>query len=229
MIGFTVAAAVLRRRQVRGVAAADITLDGLAAYLSERKISPGTLSYMLDHQGRVIAASDLSKTSTTDHGRVELRHVSVAREPIAGDGLRARPRQGERRVPRSRGTARNMSQACRTWPPSSARRWQLFTVTPLVGFHRSPSRTTTTGCHFGLLAIALQIVIIYFLTGVISAPLEKLAVNVTKIQDLGRSNLPSVASPIREISVLSKAIDTLGRRGEVVLRPLCRSAWSGSS
>ena len=44
-----------------GVAAADITLDGLSEYLAERKISPGTLSYILDHQGRVIANSDLAQ------------------------------------------------------------------------------------------------------------------------------------------------------------------------
>ena len=62
---------------------------------------------------------------------------------------------------------------------------------------------------FGLLAVALQILIIYFLTSVISSPLEKLALKVGKIQELGTEQLPSVTSPIREISVLSKAIDTL--------------------
>ena len=46
-------------------------------------------------------------------------------------------------------------------------------------------------------------------TGVVSSPLEKLAFKVGKIQELGTDHLPSVSSPIREISVLSKAIDTL--------------------
>jgi len=55
----------------------------------------------------------------------------------------------------------------------------------------------------------LQILIIYFLTSVISSTLERLALKVGKIQELGTEQLPSVTSPIREISVLSKAIDTL--------------------
>ena len=61
LIGFTVAAPFIRDGKLAGVAAIDITLTGLGEYLAERKISPGTLSYMLDHQGRVIAASDLSQ------------------------------------------------------------------------------------------------------------------------------------------------------------------------
>ena len=76
VIGVTVAQPFYADGKLLGVAAADITLGGLGAYLAERKISPGTVSYILDHQGRVIAASDLSNTSTTEQGSVELRHIS---------------------------------------------------------------------------------------------------------------------------------------------------------
>jgi adenylate cyclase len=48
LIGFTIAAPIYNYGKIAGVAAADITLDGLSQYLSERKISPGTLSYVLD-------------------------------------------------------------------------------------------------------------------------------------------------------------------------------------
>lgn len=76
LIGFTVAAQFRTAGKVSGVAAADITLDGLSQYLSERKISRGSLSYILDQQGRVLAASDLTRTYTNDNGRVALRHVA---------------------------------------------------------------------------------------------------------------------------------------------------------
>jgi adenylate cyclase len=48
LIGFTIAAPTYNDGKIAGVAAADITLDGLSQYLSERKISPGTLCYVLD-------------------------------------------------------------------------------------------------------------------------------------------------------------------------------------
>jgi adenylate cyclase len=62
---------------------------------------------------------------------------------------------------------------------------------------------------FGLLAIAAQILIIYFLSSVVSSPLERLSLKVARIETLEAGNLPPLDSPIREISVLSKAVDTL--------------------
>ena len=64
LIGFTVAAPFYVDGHIAGVAAADITLADLGAYLAERKISPGTLSYILDHQGGVIAASIFREPTT---------------------------------------------------------------------------------------------------------------------------------------------------------------------
>ena len=60
-----------------------------------------------------------------------------------------------------------------------------------------------------MIAIGVQILIIYFLSAVVSSPLERLALKVAKIEDLGRHNLPPLRSAIAEISVLSRAIDTL--------------------
>ena len=59
----------------------------------------------------------------------------------------------------------------------------------------------------GVIATLAQIVVIYFLAGIVSAPLEKLALKVNRIQQLEGESLPGQDSPIREISVLSRAID----------------------
>ncbi len=82
LVGFTVGAPFY----VDGGAAwssppADITLDGLSNYLSERKISPGTLSYILDHQGRVIANSERAKIlcQPERQGRAAAHHLDRQR------------------------------------------------------------------------------------------------------------------------------------------------------
>jgi adenylate cyclase len=61
----------------------------------------------------------------------------------------------------------------------------------------------------GLLAILLQMLVIYVLSKVLSAPLEKLATNVTRIQQFKNEPQLLFNSPIREVAVLSKAIHTL--------------------
>src|SRR5258708_27461818 len=94
VIAVTVAAPFYADCKLAGVAAAGVPLGGLGAYLAERKISPGTVSYILDHQGRVIAASDLSNTSTTEQGSVALRHISSLDNPPPAIAVRARPRHG---------------------------------------------------------------------------------------------------------------------------------------
>jgi len=47
------------------------------------------------------------------------------------------------------------------------------------------------------------------LSTVISSPLEKLALKVARIQEFSSENLPPLESPIREVAILSRAIDTL--------------------
>ena len=208
LIGFTIAAPFYSNGKVAGVAAADITLDGFSEYLSERKISPGTLSYILDNQGRVIANSDLLKTYTNDRGRVELRHVTALENELPAAAYGARPRQHEKLFSFTH-AGREYVASLSTLPPQLGTRWQLFIITPLDDFTGAFQANNNRLFAFGLIAIALQIFIIYFLTSVVSSPLEKLALKVVKIQELSGQTLPSLESPIREISVLSKAIETL--------------------
>ena len=208
LIGVTVAAPFSVNGQLAGVAAADITLADLGAYLGERKISPGTLSYILDHQGRVIAASDLSRTYERNDGKLELLHITSLDNQLAAMAFGARPRDSEGMFSFTR-DGREYVASLSTLAAEFGKKWQLFTITPLSDFTGPFQSNNERLVIFGLLAVALQILIIYFLTSVISAPLERLAFKVGKIQELGTEQLPSVTSPIREISVLSKAIDTL--------------------
>ena len=208
LVGFTVGAPFYADGTLRGVAAADITLDGLSNYLTERKISPSTLSYILDHQGRVIANSERVKTYTSHNGRVELQHVTSLGNDLPAIAFSFRPRDNERMFSFAHG-GKDYIASLTTLPPEFGKRWQLFVITPLADFTSAFDEQNKRLALFGAIAILLQICIIYFLSSVVSAPLERLALKVTKIQDLEGDNLPPLQSPIREVAVLARAIDTL--------------------
>lgn len=208
LIGFTVTAPIFQDGKLLGIAGADITLDGLSDYLAERKISPGTLSYILDHQGRVIANSERAKTYANYNGRVELQHITSLGSDVPAIAFSARPRDSEKLFSFSH-DGKDYVASLTTLPASFGKRWQLFVVTPLGDFTEAFQEHNKRLFFFGVLAIVLQILIIYFLSSVISAPLEKLARKVVRIQDLEGQNLPPLESPIREVAVLSRAIDTL--------------------
>jgi adenylate cyclase len=211
LIGFTVAAPIFHDGKMLGVAAADITLDGLSEYLAERKISPGTLSYILDHQGRVIANSEKAKTYTNYNGRVELQHITSLGNDLPAIAFSARPRDSENleKLFSFTHAGKDYVASLTTLPADFGKRWQLFVVTPLGDFTEAFQEHNKRLLLFGVIAIVLQILIIYFLSSVISAPLEKLARKVVRIQELKGESLPPLESPIREVAVLSRAIDTL--------------------
>jgi adenylate cyclase len=209
LIGFTVAAPFSSNGKTGGVAAIDITLDGFSAYLSERKISPNTLSYILDSQGRVIANSDLSRTYAADRGRVELRHVSALDNELAAMAFANRPRQPGVHQYSFTNRGKDYVASLSTLPAELGTPWQLFVVTPLADFTQGFEASNNRLLLFGLVILALQVAVIYYLSSVLSRPLENLARKVAQIQQLGGDTPPSPPSAIREIAVLGRAIDTL--------------------
>jgi adenylate cyclase len=209
LIGFTVAAPIYTDGKITGVAAADITLDGLSRYLAERKISPGTVSYILDTQGGVLANSDLAKTYTSDQGEVALQSITSLANQLPAIAFSARPHDGNGKSYSFFHGGKEYVASCTMLPVRFGQSWQLFTITPLDDFTGQFEHNDKRVLFWGLVALAGQILVIYLLSGVISSPLERLALKVAKIEDLGVHNLPPQPSPITEISVLSKAIDTL--------------------
>lgn len=212
LVGITVAQPFHADGKLLGVAAIDITLEGLAQYLAERRISPGTLSYILDARGSVLAASDLSRSYTNNNGTLELRHISSLDNALPAAAYAARPRAEEdsKLLYSFRHDGREYVASLSTLPKNTGKRWQIFIITPVDDFTGAFRRNNNHLLLFGFIAIALQIAIIYFLSSVISRPLERLARNVEIIQELGGAHdLPVVSSPVREINTLSHAIDTL--------------------
>jgi adenylate cyclase len=210
LVGFTIAAPFAVDGDFKGVIAIDFTLDGLSSYLAERKISPGTVSYILDHQGRVLAASDGSRTYSNKNGRVELTHISSLDAELPAIAFGARPRQqGGDRLYSFSHDGKEYFASLSTMPAEFGKEWQLFIITPVADFTGPFQHNNNRLLMFGLAAVVVQILVIYFLSGVISAPLERLAHNVGQIEKWGADSPPSVASSVREIALLSRAVDRL--------------------
>src|SRR5581483_2759022 len=91
LIGFTIADPIKVDGKVVGVAAADMTLNGLSAYLAASKISRNTTSYILSAQDGVIANSELEKTYTIDDGQVQLRHIASLDNKLPAVAYNNRP------------------------------------------------------------------------------------------------------------------------------------------
>jgi adenylate cyclase len=210
LIGLTVAAPYFDQGRLLGVAAVDLTLDDLSTYLANSRISPGTQSYILDRGGRVIANSEQARTYSTVNGQVELQHVTSLSDELPAVAFSARPRDNIEQLYSFRHNGQEYLATLSTLDPAFGKNWQLFIITPVHDFAGRSDENNVQLLIFGLAAILLQILIIYYLSGVISKPLEKLATKVIGIQQRNSADTAgTVRSSISEVSVLSRAIDTL--------------------
>lgn len=208
LIGFTVGAPFYDEGELRGVAAIDMTLDGLGAELNARAVSPGTLSYILDHRGQVIASSDDEVTYADSATGLELRHIAALDSTLPAVAFGLRPRNGAETFYFDH----EGSEYVASLSPLGAdlgKEWQIFVITPLSDFTGVFHANNKRLAIFGLIAMLVQIIIVYILTGRLASPLERLAVKVEHVQDLGREKSASVKSSIREVATLSAAVDTL--------------------
>ena len=135
LIGFTVAAPFSSGDGIAGVVAADITLDGFSEYLAAHKISPGTLSYILDRNGGVIANSEGARTYGNDDGQVELQHITSLANDLPAIAFGSRPR-GNGGLFSFSHRGREYIASLTRFPPEFGKTWQLFIITPVRDFSR---------------------------------------------------------------------------------------------
>ena len=210
LIGFTIAAPIFDHGKIAGVAAADITLDGLSSFLAEHKISPGTLSYILNAKSEVMAASDGGKTYQDNGSQVSLLHVTAMASQLPSVAYSARPRDANADKPYEFSFEGQTYVA--SWAMTSkniGKNWQFFTITPLHDFTTVFDKTNERMLYLGALVIIAEIIAMHVLAKTISTPLERLATNVAKIERLEGDKL-TLTSSISEIAVLAKAIEKLG-------------------
>jgi hypothetical protein len=102
------------------------------------------VSYILDHQGRVIAASDLSKTYTNKNGHVDLTHISSLDNELPAIAFGARPRQaaGDRLYSFAH-AGKEYFASLSTMPTGFGKEWQLFIITPVADFTGEFQQTTS--------------------------------------------------------------------------------------
>ncbi|MEO1091101.1 MAG: adenylate/guanylate cyclase domain-containing protein [Pseudomonadota bacterium] len=209
LVGFTVAAPFHGDGKLLGVVAADITLDSFSAYLAQHPISPGSLSYLLDHQGRVLAASDGSATYASEDDAVELPHVTALGSELTAMAYGAQARNQTDAVELLTADDDDYIVGLAAFDEAFGKRWQLLVITPLDDFTEPFTRNNRHMLLAGLAAIVVQLAIIYLLASLIASPLQKLALKVDRIHELEHAGLPPVASSLREVAVLSRAIETL--------------------
>lgn len=209
LVGFTVAAPITTAGSAGGVVAGDLTLEGFGDFLRQRLVSPNAVGMILDAYGGTMATSALMQAYQASDGQVTLRHVSELNDPVVTLAYINRA-QGSHEPYTFDYLGKSYIAEIEQMPPDFGKKWQFLTVAPLEDFTGNFAVNNRRLLIGGVIAIGLEILFIFAIAHLISRPLERLGQIIGRIDrlDSGASHLPK--SLVREVSLLSGAVDTLG-------------------
>ncbi len=210
--GITIAAPFFVEGKLVGVVATDITLDNLSQFLATRVISPRAMSLIIDDHSKVIANSNLKEQATRTGGNIELKHIGMLDSDLPALAMvhQSKVASKENFTFMHPETGEEYTASFSSFSSNVNKNWQVLILAPLDDFSGPLKENNRRLLFFGSLAIALQILFIYFLSRLIARPLERLERKVNNVRNLDVSaKRIENTSPIREISSLIRAVDTL--------------------
>ncbi len=210
--GITIAAPFFVDGKLVGVVGADITLDNLSQFLADRVVSPHAMSLIIDDNSKVIANSNLKEKAARIAGKIELKLLNTLDNDLPALAMAFRSKVDSKENFTFTHPVSNQEYAASLSSFSSNvdKRWQVLILAPLDDFSGPLKENNKRLLFFGSLAIGLQVLFIYFLSRLIARPLERLERKVNEVRNIEVSTpLITNASPIREISSLIRAVDTL--------------------
>ncbi|QBF34007.1 adenylate/guanylate cyclase domain-containing protein [Thalassococcus sp. S3] len=211
LVGFTVAAPIYWDQELGGIAAIDLTLDSLSAYLARQSVSPASASFILDQRGNVLANSDKAAVFPDSAGALRLPHITEWPDPIVGVAYGQRPRGDENGEPfLLQYDGQDYLASLKPITTVQDKAWQVFVIAPMADFNTEIASNNRRMLMIGIGATILQIFVIWLLAQRIARPLEMLVRDVEQIRDLSPDPLPPLPTVrIREIALLSRAVGTL--------------------
>ena len=158
----------------------------------------------------MLAASDGITTFGNNNDRVSLPHVADAKNRLVSMAYNRRPDDDMAEVYTFSNDGQDYIVGLSSFEEDLGKPWRLMVLTPLSDFTAEFAENSRQMLIIGLIAIAVQLTIIYVIAGLIASPLQRLSRKVARIQSLESSDdLPMVRSRVREVDLLSQAIDTL--------------------
>ena len=210
--GITIAAPFFVEGKLVGVVGTDITLDNLSQFLASRIVSPRAMSLIIDDRSKVIANSNLKEQTKRTGGNIELKHIGMLDSDLPALAMvhQSKVESKENFTFKHPETGEEYAASFSNFSSNVNKNWQVLILAPLDDFSGPLKENNKRLLFFGSLAIALQVLFIYFLSRLIARPLERLERKVNAVRSIEVSTpLIANSSPIREISSLIRAVDTL--------------------
>jgi adenylate cyclase len=207
--GITVAMPFYSGGQLAGVLAIDILLDSLSQYLKTRPVSLHSTSLIVDADGLVVSHPDANQALKREaSGQLSRVRITELADPLPSLAFAMRAEQKRNHFTFTH-RGEEYVALFSPFPKEFGKPWEVAIVAPLEDFVGEWKSNNQKLLVFGLIAILLQVLVIYALSRRIAKPLEQLERQVQEVEQFSMRRHEPVHSPIREIASLAAAVDTL--------------------
>ena len=220
MLGITIARAVTDRDgNVRAVLGADIALQDLSGFLSDRNLAEGSVPLIIDDDGQLVAypfALELRKGAdeeTDSLPRISDLEAEWLRDAYQGlrDGTAHIRNNGNVDYALSTTNGSVYLTHQQSFPPEFGLEWTLFIVVPEATLLASAQRLLSESVVISLIILCVAAFAVWLLARQLFVPLRLLERNTRRIKKLQLDDVKHVRSHFREIQALDQAIWSMKR------------------
>jgi adenylate cyclase len=200
---------IIRQGTYLGSVGANMTLNLVSAYLRDNRVSPNSVTVILDRQGRVIAHSDPKETMRVVAGKPAFSTIGSLADRRLAEALAYRNPAGTPHFRFAASSGQELSVARRPFPAEFGKDWEIVIVTPtddFVGDLRATNKAMSTVIA---LVIVLELGLIFILARRLSSDIEAISGRFMSVRELNLQAAPSRPSRIGEIAELQNGFQLL--------------------
>jgi adenylate cyclase len=195
--------------ELQGVLAMDILLDSLSHFLKARPVSAHSTTLIVDRDGQLVAHPDAKQVLKKDaSGTLSRVRINELTDPLPALAFGERSTHSQPRF-NFKHKGEEYVAMFSPFPPEFGKPWDVVIIAPLEDFVGAANETNRKLLLWGLIAIGVQVLVIYALARRIAMPLEQLERQVIQVQNFATHQSAPVTSRIREIASLASSVTTL--------------------
>ncbi len=201
---------IMVKNEMIGTVTAQVQVKSFAHFLMSNKISQNSQTIILNAGGEIVVHPDLSLNFVKMKEVLVPRQVSSLVESPASLAKKIHDANGENFVDFTFGENQESYLAIfNAFPISFLKSWSVMTFVPLDDFMGELNKINQKLILFGIFTFLVITFLTFYLSKLITRPLESLTIDIQNILAFKHSNVQHVSSNIYEISTLSKAIKNL--------------------
>ena len=207
--GITVACPIYNKdKTLKGVVAADITLDGLSEFIKAVDISKNSIAFIIDNTGKLLAYSDPAKMTNVNNGKITRLAPHELKIAELTTGIRCYQDHAENIF--SYDVQGSKYLGCFVpFPDNFGKQWLFAVIAPEDDFLGPMKDTLRMTMGLAISGLIIAVIAAFLLARQVSRPIEKLAQEIMKIKNFELDNNQPVNSHIHEIQEMDAAVNAM--------------------